>query len=156
MPYKNKEDRRDSDKRYDNKNRDKRRIQNRVAFATLYAKRKREGLCTHCGMIARPGTTQCQQCFDARVVLTKKRRQGLKEIAVKYLGGKCIDCGLETDFMSVYDFHHRDAGIKKDTLARLISEGGTWKRIQPELDKCILLCANCHRIRHEIEDNGTP
>lgn len=73
----------------------------------------------------------------------KGRENKLK--AIEYLGGCCIDC-KQTFPPNVYDFHHLDPSIKETTIARIM--GRSWKNIIPELDKCVLLCANCHRLRH--------
>jgi hypothetical protein len=120
--------------------------------ASLYAQRKSEGLCVDCGTQARSGLTLCQQCQERQVKRKVKARQSRKLKAVQYLGGKCVDCGLQTDFMSVYDFHHKDANTKNDSITAMLSHYRPWETIQAELDKCLLLCANCHRIRHELRD----
>ena len=61
------------------------------------------------------------------------------------MGGKCADCGLKDD-PSVFDFHHLDPSKKEIAFG---SRGGkSFDTLKPELDKCILLCANCHRKRH--------
>lgn len=65
--------------------------------------------------------------------------------AIEYLGNRCADCG-NTFPPYVYDFHHINPDEKDFGIARII--GRTWGKIIPELDKCVLLCANCHRIRH--------
>ena len=72
----------------------------------------------------------------------KRNRDRKREWVVK-LGDKCTDCGNSfPDF--VYDFHHLDG---KDVNP---SKALTWypERAADELSKCILLCSNCHRIRH--------
>ncbi len=120
----------------------------------LYSQRKSEGLCVDCGKQARPGMTQCQQCYEQQRIRLKRNRQVRKRKAVQYLGGKCFDCGLQTDFMSVYDFHHKDADTKEAGITASLSNYRSWEMVQAELDKCILLCANCHRIQHEREENG--
>ena len=132
----------------------RRRELDRKRKASLYYQRKSEGLCVQCGAPARPGSTRCQQCLAIQYQRVKKHSQSYKRKAVQYLGGKCVDCGLQTDFMSVYDFHHQDASTKKDGVASLIDAYKPWRVVQAELDKCVLLCANCHRIRHELEDNA--
>lgn len=76
---------------------------------------------------------------------TTDRRRRIKKECVDYLGGKCADCGLETSRVEVYDFHHLDPA-KKDFS--LFKNAKCFKTMRPELDKCVLLCANCHRIRH--------
>lgn len=76
--------------------------------------------------------------------LTDKNKK-LKEEAVKYMGGKCLDCG--GIFPScVYDFHHLDTTTKEHNPSAVVKKG--LEHAKKELDKCVLLCANCHRIRH--------
>lgn len=71
------------------------------------------------------------------------RRLALKERAVAFLGGKCVICGYDR-CLAALDFHHQD-GRDKDFA---ISSKTSWKAIEPELRKCDLLCANCHREVH--------
>jgi hypothetical protein len=87
-------------------------------------------------------TSYCKPCHNS---YTTARFRSRKKQAVAYLGGRCAACdGIFPYF--VYDFHHRDPSQKDvqfNTLRRR-----SWKAITTELDKCDLLCANCHRIRH--------
>lgn len=81
-----------------------------------------------------------------KVVAVQKRRLALKIQAVEYKGGKCCICGYNR-YVGALDFHHKDSSDKSFG----ISEKGwtiSWERIKDELDKCILVCSNCHR---EIE-----
>jgi len=67
----------------------------------------------------------------------------MKERAVALLGGVCIICGYDKH-PGVLDFHHVDATTKSFG----ISAGGfsrSWAVIETELQKCVLVCANCHR-----------
>jgi hypothetical protein len=75
-----------------------------------------------------------------------KRRRKLKTQAVELMGGRCILCGYD-HHQGVLDFHHVDAASKQFGIGQ---DGSTrsWERIEAELRKCILVCANCHR---EIE-----
>ena len=57
----------------------------------------------------------------------------------------CMDCG-RTFPPYVMDFDHRDGSDKVNNISRLISRGN-WARIEAEITKCDLVCANCHRIR---------
>jgi 5-methylcytosine-specific restriction endonuclease McrA len=82
---------------------------------------------------------------------TQERRKKHKKLAVEYLGSKCQHCGLQTDKYCVYDFHHVVPENKKADPGSLLHY--SWKRLQEELDKCILLCANCHRIEHDKDNN---
>lgn len=75
----------------------------------------------------------------------KRSRYRYKRRCVEYLGDECADChGKYHD--AVYDFHHLDPSKKDFNVA----SGSTrnWDASKKELDKCVLLCANCHRIRH--------
>lgn len=56
-------------------------------------------------------------------------------MAIKLKGGKCIFCGYDK-YNGALDFHHID-GITR-----------SWKRVEKELEKCVLVCANCHREIH--------
>lgn len=75
----------------------------------------------------------------------KKRKVKLKCIA--YLGGKCIKCGYSKCARSL-TFHHRDRREKERSISQI--KDWNWEKIKNELDKCDLLCFNCHM---EIEDN---
>ena len=84
--------------------------------------------------------------------IRKKNREVNKEWAIKYLGGKCQHCQNVFDWGSVYEAHHLSKELKEATLGDLVGPGtslGAFKKTAtPELNKCILLCANCHRIEH--------
>lgn len=74
----------------------------------------------------------------------KGHRQLRREEAVVYLGGKRQDCGNSD--RRVLEFHHsKERRANRMTVAALFS--GSWSRLQKELDKCELLCANCHKIK---------
>ncbi|AHB40681.1 TPA: hypothetical protein DHW62_02145 [candidate division WWE3 bacterium] len=75
-----------------------------------------------------------------------KRRRKLKMLAVEYLGNKCNLCGYNKCFAAL-EFHHKD-GQKKDF--GLASRGLTrsWETIKRELEKCVLVCSNCHKEIH--------
>jgi transcription elongation factor Elf1 len=74
-----------------------------------------------------------------------KRRRKIKLMAIGYKGGKCQICGY-SKCPAALDLHHVN-GQKSFNIGH---KGYTrsWKKVKEELDKCILVCANCHR---EIE-----
>ena len=88
-------------------------------------------------------------CRKCRTTYSGTRRRNVKEQAIKYKGGKCIDCGL-IDSPCVYDFHHLNPNLKEIALGSM--GGMSFNKIKSELDKCVLLCANCHRKRHSNSD----
>lgn len=73
-------------------------------------------------------------------------RNRQKQKAVTYLGGKCNRCGYNKS-LAALDFHHKDPNKKDWMPSRLMSY--KWDIIKDELDKCELVCANCHRELHE-------
>ena len=75
------------------------------------------------------------------------RRRKLKEMAIDYGGGKCQVCGYDKCKRAL-SFHHKDYKQKDFGLsARGLTRA--WEKIQKELDKCVLVCANCHMEIHE-------
>ena len=76
----------------------------------------------------------------------QKRRKVLKYKAFEYKGGKCEKCGI-ISIPEIYDFHHIDP-LQKDFSISAVGNTYSWDKIKKEIDKCILLCANCHRQIH--------
>jgi hypothetical protein len=76
----------------------------------------------------------------------KSERRRRKEILVKMLGGKCVQCGYNKSLPAL-SFHHLDTAAKKFD----ISNGGLmreWDEVVREAKKCELLCLNCHAELH--------
>ena len=72
---------------------------------------------------------------------------------IEYKGGQCNRCNLklENTHYSVFEFHHRNPEEKDVNFAKIKYQ--KWDVIQKEIDKCDLLCANCHRITHAELEN---
>ncbi len=86
------------------------------------------------------------RCRKCRVEAVQKRRDKIKELAIEYKGGKCCICGYNKCH-SALEFHH----LNPETKDFSISANGytrSWKEVKDELNKCILVCANCHRELH--------
>lgn len=99
--------------------------------------------------LAPSGVYRCKKCDVERV---NQARKELKIKAVEYKGGKCEICGYSKS-MSALEFHHTDPSIKEKNIARYSTR--QWEKVVDELDKCILVCANCHReIHDEIRINA--
>jgi len=58
----------------------------------------------------------------------------------------CMDCGVKYPYY-VYDFDHREPCDKDDVVSRVAQRGVGIPRLQAELDKCDIVCSNCHRER---------
>jgi transcriptional regulator with XRE-family HTH domain len=77
-----------------------------------------------------------------------KRRIMLKIKSVDYKGGECTLCGYKKCIQAL-DFHHTNPSEKDFTISG--NYNISWDRIKNELDKCILVCSNCHREIHSKE-----
>ena len=77
------------------------------------------------------------------------RRKQLKKLAVEYKGGKCVKCNYDK-CIDALEFHHLNPDEKDFSISH---KGYTMslEKVQKELDKCILVCANCHREIHSGE-----
>lgn len=84
---------------------------------------------------------------DYLISAVQRRRRELKIKAVEYKGGKCQTCGYNR-CLGALEFHHLDPKTKKFGIS---AKGITrkWESVKKELDKCIMLCANCHREVYE-------
>lgn len=125
-------------------------------------RRKMEGQCHCCQKQISSTRKYCKQCLQDlrdKCKLTLKTRiresskkavksyvRRIKELAVKYKGGKCQLCGYCKCNGSLH-FHHVNEDAKSFTVS---GKSISFARIKPELDKCILVCANCHG---EIHNN---
>lgn len=143
-------------------------------YNKISPKRKPEGKCKTCGKIISTKYKYCSALckekdkkleIQNRIIKkaqTKKEKKGnsknvisyrkrTKIKAVEYKGGKCIRCGYNK-CVNALAFHHIDPKTKEIR----ISSGNTiaYEKLIKELDKCVLLCLNCHAEVHaEIEEN---
>lgn len=60
----------------------------------------------------------------------------------------CVDCGVNYPAVCM-DFDHLDGTDKEACLNVLVSNGVGKDRLEAEIEKCDLVCANCHRLRTE-------
>lgn len=77
----------------------------------------------------------------------RKRRKSIKIKAIEYKGGQCFCCGYSKCTRAL-NFHHLDPSEKDFT----VSQNGikmAFDKLKLELDKCILVCSNCHMEIHE-------
>lgn len=83
------------------------------------------------------------------VIRAQKRK---KQHAVDMFGGQCVVCGYNK-CLDALEFHHVDKSKKEEKPSYIIMRW-SWKRAKVELDKCILICSNCHRELHSKEKEG--
>ncbi|ATW58232.1 hypothetical protein CNR37_00015 [Pseudomonas phage ventosus] len=87
-------------------------------------------------------TWYCRQCRNDQQLARRKEN---KEKAVACKGGCCEVCGY-SKCIAALEFHHLDPTTKE-------REGEfrswSWDKIRAEVDKCILVCSNCHKEIHD-------
>ena len=64
----------------------------------------------------------------------------------------CFFCGFQHE--AVIEFHHPDGSETYDSKVSNFVQAGQWKRAYKEVEKCLPLCCNCHRILHWTEREG--
>ncbi len=79
-----------------------------------------------------------------KITRAQKRKRN-RFAALLYKGNKCKIC-LYDKCIPALEFHHIDPSSKKFTISSGIDKG--WRKIKSELDKCILVCPNCHKEIH--------
>ena len=86
---------------------------------------------------------RCRKCM---VEAVQRRRDKIKEMGAQYKGGKCCICGYDK-YIGALEFHHLDPNQKDFGIS---AKGYTrsFERVKEELDKCILVCSNCHKEIH--------
>lgn len=109
-------------------------------------KSKKDGLQTTCKC--------CKKLIDKKYYLANKEKfkqynRFRKEEIRKFIRKKktqCETCG-ETHIATL-DFHHIDPTNKKISISNIVQHFWCLEKIQKEIDKCKILCANCHRKLH--------
>ena len=98
----------------------------------------------------------CRKTYDAAFWQRKrleylpkkyaKRKQTGKDFAAFKATLSCVLCG--ESHAECLDFHHKDPSTKDSTVADIAGKALSMKRIMREVEKCVVLCANCHRRVH--------
>jgi len=98
----------------------------------------------------------CQDHPEKIKTSVKKRQEKNRQYIQNYkLNRGCGVCGYNT-CAAALDFHHSDCrkvGEKKFTIAHMVNGNWSLEKIEKEIEKCVILCANCHR---ELHDKDTP
>lgn len=111
--------------------------------------------------------SECKECckkldvvnnkkyYAANSTRTKTRVKNRRTMIIKFietykLGKVCVRCGNNDH--RTFEFHHRDPTQKLISIGKVAKRGWSIARINDEISKCDLLCANCHRI---VDDKYT-
>lgn len=120
-------------------------------------KKRKDGHCSRC--------RECKNIKDRKIYRSKdkisrynreahqRRKQRYYKVIKEYLGKdyyECSKCGYTHTIHAPFDWHHVDSSTKEYEVSSMARHSK--ENIIKELDKCILLCSNCHRILHYEEN----
>jgi hypothetical protein len=110
--------------------------------------RSKDGLAHQCKTCADVGSERWRQRnLDKRKQQQKDRQVELLEQYQEWKSKQqCAVCG--EDESVCLDLHHTDPTQKDDTVSNLVYRTTSWSRVYEEVQKCVVLCANCHRKTH--------
>ena len=87
---------------------------------------------------------RCKKCYNEQ---RQRRTNRNRDDIISRMGGKCCRCGYNK-CQAALELHHTDPTQKDPDTTRHLRHITDPARLQSELEKCILLCANCHREEH--------
>ena len=87
----------------------------------------------------------CIPCTNQQAI---DRQRSLKKLAIEYKGGKCSKCGYKK-CQAALEFHHINPEERDFAISRC--KNTSFEKIKKELDKCILICSNCHKEEHWLK-----
>jgi len=80
----------------------------------------------------------------------RERQKDLKEAIDTYkLDKGCSECGYKKCSRAL-QFHHTNSDEKEHNICRMVTQGRSLKSIFAEIEKCVVLCANCHAELHAM------
>lgn len=105
------------------------------------------------------GRTMCYECSPEGLSSNSARRardKAVKRFLVQYKGGCCEKCGYSESFNAL-QFHHRNPDEKDFNISDMRHSDASFSMpiLLGEVDKCLLLCANCHCLEHYVYEDAT-
>ena len=79
-----------------------------------------------------------------KLIRRNKIRQEINEMK---MSSGCVKCGYKK-CVEALDFHHQDNHIKEECISKMICLGFSLSKLKKEIEKCIIVCSNCHREIH--------
>jgi hypothetical protein len=111
-----------------------------------------ELICSRHGISEHRLSVSKWKCKKCEYVYSRRYLENLKLKAVEYAGSKCQECGYNKCLRALH-FHHNEPNIKEFAIFEFrpgYKKIRNWEKLKLEIDKCILLCSNCHM---EINDD---
>ena len=95
--------------------------------------------------------SECKFCHSS--YMKQKYQEKKEEIQEIKSECQCAKCGDSRGY--VLDFHHINPDEKENTIARMTSNNYQLDKVYDEIKKCIVLCANCHREFHYLQNKNS-
>lgn len=149
MPYKDKEKQKEYQRKWAReKYSNDENKEHRLEIRSEWRDRNRESINSYAKEWKKTDVGLASQSKVAKNIIerNKQRLIELKSILC------CSECGENRS--ACLDFHHIDRSTKSYTIAHMITRKFSWEKILEEIDKCIVLCANCHRVLHAEQKAG--
>jgi hypothetical protein len=94
----------------------------------------------------------CENKEYSRSEAVTIKRRAIKNMLIKYAGGECKKCGYNKCIRAL-EFHHLDPNEKDFGISKCLTK--SISSLKEEVDKCILVCSNCHaEIHQELFEQG--
>lgn len=88
--------------------------------------------------------------YDNKYKVTQRKKQAKFVSDYKESVGGCVKCGYN-EHIEVLEFHHRDPFLKEFEISKVRNSAVGFDRLKAEMDKCDVICPNCHRWLHYCE-----
>lgn|SRR5882724_6084317 len=98
-----------------------------------------------------PNKYPLSYCISCTSIQAVERQRELKKTAIEHKGGKCQKCGYNK-CQAALEFHHLKPEEKDFAISRC--KNNSFEKVKKELDKCILICSNCHKEEHWFQKDG--
>jgi hypothetical protein len=114
-------------------------------FCFNKSKNKYQSMCRECNKLYQKEHYKLNSAYYKEKARDTKKET--RDILNKYKETlRCSRCP-END-ISCLDFHHLNPDEKEKSISQAVASGWSFKRLELELNKCIVLCSNCHRKEH--------
>ncbi len=118
-------------------------------------KKKKDGYQTSCkSCTAEYKKTYYSENRESIIKKAATHKRGMRDWLFEYKSKlSCEECGIKVHPIAL-DFHHIDGKDKEDNIAVMMRSSLGKDKILKEIEKCVPVCANCHRILHYNERNN--
>ncbi len=113
-----------------------------------------ELICNRHGISLHRLSVKKWRCKKCEYLYSRRYLENLKVRAIKYGGGECQKCGYDKCWRALH-FHHVDPKLKEFNIFECrpgYKKVRNWELLKKEINKCILLCSNCHTEIHAEDE----